>query len=108
MRPDDGVVHVHVRVSAPAWVPVDNVEVWIDDRVAQQFEISGPMMDGVRFERTLDVPVTRDALVLAWADARTPLPDVVPYPHAIGLGFTAPVYIDADGDGLIQLGPRPP
>ena len=107
VRPDRGMVHVHVRVSAPAWVPVENIEVWVDDRVVRQFAISAPATDGVRFEQTVDLPVTTDALVLVWADAQTPLPDVLPYPHAIGLGFTAPVYIDADGDGRIQVGPRP-
>lgn len=93
-----GTVRLHVRVSAPAWVPVEHVEVWRDDTVVQRLPVTAAT-DGVRFERDVDIPVRGDAVVTAWADAEAPLPDVLPYPRARALGFAGFVYVDADGDG---------
>lgn len=99
-------VHVHVRVSAPAWVPIDHVEMWRDDSVFERFAVDSPSADGVRFERNIDVPTEgKDHVLIAWADADRPLPDVVPYDHALSIGFTGPVYIDGDGDGGIKVPP---
>ncbi len=94
-------VRVKLRVSAAAWVPVEAVEVWVDDEVFVRIPVPGPAKDGVRFERELTIPLTRDAVVLAWADAETPLPPVLPYAKARAIGFTGLVYVDADGDGRV-------
>ncbi len=98
VHPRGGSVRVHVKVSAPAWVPVEHVEVWRDDTVWQRFRVGEPR-DGVRFETEVDVPFSTDGVVLAWADAETPLPDVLPYAQARAVGFTGIVLVDADGDG---------
>jgi len=98
-------VRVHVRVLAPAWVPVESIEVWLDDRVAQHFD-AGAARDGLRFERDLTLKVDTDAVILAWAEARTPLPDVMPSTDARAIGFSGLVYIDADGDGRVQVPAR--
>ena len=103
--PLHGTVRVHVRVSAPAWVPVDRVEVWHDDAIAFHASIAGPPHDGVRYETDVDLPFVTDGVLLAWADAQQPLPDVLPYDNARAVGFTGLVYVDADGDGRISLGP---
>src|SRR5262249_13616465 len=85
-KPAGDVVKAHVRVSAPAWVPVHVVEIWKDDAVAQTFTVEGPAKDGVRFERDVELPVGKaDTVFLAWAEGKTPLPDVVPYEHALGI-----------------------
>jgi hypothetical protein len=102
VRAKGGAVQVRVRVSAPAWVPVETVELWVDDTVARTFSVPGPPRDGVRFETTLAVPVARDIVLLAWAEAKTPLPPVLPYADARPIGFTGLVYIDADGDGVVR------
>jgi hypothetical protein len=99
-------VHVKVRVSAPAWVPVERVEVWRDDTVAHTFVVDGPPRDGVRFEGEVDVPLDgADRTLLAWAEADAPLPDVVPYEHALSIGFTGLVYVDVNRDGTPLVPP---
>jgi hypothetical protein len=100
-------VKVHVKVSAPSWVPVERLEIWRDDVVAVSAEVGAPR-SGVRYEGDFDVPIDHDATLLAWAEAKTPLPDVLPYPDARAIGFTALSYVDADGDGKITLAPRAP
>jgi hypothetical protein len=108
VRPVDGEVLVRIRVSAPAWISVDRVELWIDDAPAQTFMVPGPPVDGVRFEREVRVAVRRDAVLLAWAEGRTPLPDVLPTARAMPVGFTTPIYVDADGDGRVVIPPSAP
>ena len=100
-----GHVRAHVRVSAAAWVPVDEVEVWRDDEVVAHFAVPGGAFDGVRFERDVDIAVKADAVVLAWAQASTPLPDVMPLANARAIGFTSLVRVDADGDGKVKVPP---
>ncbi|MFO0662357.1 MAG: CehA/McbA family metallohydrolase [Polyangiaceae bacterium] len=102
----DGKVTLHVRVSAPGWVPVENASVWIDDKAVQTFSFLNDGKDGVRFEKDIELVLRRDAVLWAWASADTPLPDVLPQVHAKPIGFTGLFYVDADGDGKVTLGPR--
>lgn len=99
-------VRVHVRVSAPAWVPVDRVELWRDETVFERVAITSGRIDGVRWEGDFTVPLDRDASILAWAESDTPLPEVLPYRDARPIGFTSPVWVDADGDGAFRLARR--
>jgi hypothetical protein len=96
-------VHVHVKVSAPAWVPVERVEIWHDDVVAFQTDITAPPTDGVRYEGDVPLAFPVDGTVLAWATAISPLPDVLPYANARATGFTGLVYVDANGDGKVDV-----
>ena len=110
VRPSaDGTVTVRVRVSAPAWVPVEHVEVWRDDTVFERLPVTAAASDGIRFKHVAKVPVgNADAVILAWADAETPLPDVVPYEHPLSIGFTGLVYVDGNGDGAVVVPPASP
>lgn len=99
-------VTARVRVFASAWVAVDRVELWRDDATVQTLPITAAPTDGLRWEGTVDIPITQDAAVLAWVMGDAPLPDVLPLRAARALGFTTPVWVDADGDGRVRLPPR--
>lgn len=103
----DGILVVRITVIAPAWVPVEHVELWRDDVVAQRWNVTAPPTDGVRFETRAVLRLNHDAVVTAWADAEAPLPDVLPYPNARAIGFTSLRYVDQDGDGRVTIAPRP-
>lgn len=94
---------VHVRVSAPSWIPVDHVEIWKDDAIAIRLDVPGPAKDGVRFERDIEVDVSDDAVLLVWADADNALPDGLPLGRSRPIGFTSLFYVDADGDGAVKV-----
>lgn len=103
-------VRARVRVKAARWVPVDRVELWVDDRVALQAPVpplaeGAPLAPGgVRFDQTFELTLDRDSLVLAWASAEQPLPHVLPpYPNARAIGFTSPVWVDATGDAQVVV-----
>lgn len=102
VHPTAGKVSVTVRVTAPAWIPVDDIELWADDEVVWRGAAAAPK-DGVRFEQTITVPVERDVVMLAWSRGKTFLPDVLPYERAESIAFTGLLYVDADGDGDVQL-----
>lgn len=104
VQPKNGQVEITIRVTAPAWVPVDEIELWVDADVERRFE-AAEAKDGVRFEKTFTLPIDHDVTLLAWSKGKTPLPDVLPYDRAESIGFTGLVYIDADGDGHITLAP---
>ncbi|HVU03465.1 MAG TPA: CehA/McbA family metallohydrolase [Polyangiaceae bacterium] len=104
----EGVLHVHVRVTAPAWVPVERFLLLRDDVPVEKEHVPGPPTDGVRFERTFEVRTEgHDSVIVAWAEASTRLPDVVPYENPLSIGFTGPVYVDGDGDGRLLVPPAP-
>ncbi len=101
-------MRLHVRVLAPAWVPVESVEIWVDDVIVKTFAVTGGARagDNVRFEKDLDLPVDRDRTVTVWVDAKRPLPRVVHETDARAIAFTSPFYVDADGDGQVRVAPR--
>jgi hypothetical protein len=110
VRPDaSGNVLVKVRVVAPDWVPVEFVEVWVDDTVKERVPVrplAAPAASkGLRFEREFRIPLRGDHVILAWAEATRPLEDVLPNADARAIGFTGLVYVDGDGDGKVTVPP---
>ncbi len=101
-----GKVTIKLKVSAPAWIATDKVEIWRNDAVARTIPIRGPARDGVRLEQeiTLELP-RKDQTLLVWVESATPIPDVLAVPNGLPIAFTGLTYIDADGDGKITLGP---
>lgn len=99
-------VTAQVRVFAPAWVAVDRVALWRDDTTVQTIPVTAMPTDGLRWEGTVHIPIAHDAAVLAWVAGDAPLPDVLPLRSARALGFTSPVWVDADADGRVRLAPR--
>lgn len=104
VQPKGGQVQITIRITAPAWISVDDVELWVDADVERRFS-AGEAKDGVRFEKSFSLPIDHDVTLLAWSKGNTPLPDVLPYDRAEAIGFTGLVYVDADGDGKITLAP---
>jgi hypothetical protein len=101
-----GKVTLKIKVSAPAWIATDKVEIWRNDAVARTIPIPGPAKDGVRLEQEIALDLSRkDQTILVWVESATPIPDVLAVPNGLPIAFTGLTYIDADGDGKITLGP---
>jgi hypothetical protein len=107
-------VDVWVRVSAPSWIPVETVEVLVNDKTQQVFSIdarqtkpgeraSADAKAGVRFERRFKLSVQEDSAISVWVSSKQELPSVLAHRGATPLGFTGFVYLDADGDGKVTL-----
>jgi hypothetical protein len=101
-------VRVHVKVQAPAWIPVDHVELHVDDDLARAFKVEGPAKDGVRFEGDADVAIDRDVVLYAWVDADKPLETPLARAGTRAIAITGLFYVDADGDGAVTLRKKSP
>lgn len=101
-------LHVHVRVLAPAWIPVARVELHVDDDVAKTIPVRGPAKDGVRVDEDIELEVDHDAVLYAWTDSDIPLDAVMGRKGVRPIGMTGLVWIDADGDGRATVTPRKP
>ncbi len=99
-------LRVHVRVLAPAWIPVSRVELHVDDEVAKTIMITGPAKDGVRFDADVALDVDHDAVLFTWVDADVALDAVMGRKGVRPIGMTGLVWVDADGDGAVHVGPR--
>lgn len=94
-----GRVTISVRVFAPAWVPVESVEILVDGKAARTLPVQGKPKDGKRFEATIPLSLDHDATVGVWVEAKAPLPRVLHEKDARAIAFTTPFFVDVDGDG---------
>lgn len=99
----EGKVELCVRALAPSWVKVERVTIYGNGRVVWQDTLenySGPL----RYEKKVTMPVSIDTWYVAKAEGsqgmgpctpRTLLGPVTP------VGFTNPIWVDADGGGFV-------
>jgi hypothetical protein len=121
-----GGVVVAARVQAAAWVPVDTLDLYADGVLVHSealdlVEVAGAE-GGVRFEATVELPMDSkaDGWVAAVVHGSGSLFPYIPFHRtdpelltaerlaerdveapATPFGFANPVYLDADGDGVI-------
>jgi hypothetical protein len=97
-----GKVTVDLWADAPAWVDLTRVLLY---QIGQQVaELPIPTRNHPALRTSVDVPVSEDGWLLAIAAGDTPLdPDIVGRmaAMAVPIGFTNPVWLDADGDGKV-------
>jgi hypothetical protein len=114
-----GRVRVEIAVAAAPWVPVDEVRLLVDGRVARRFR-DVAAAGAVRFEGEVELALARDAFLTLeagapldadaerWGRERGGL-----YARTVAPGFVSqlvanPIWIDVDGDGRSARPPAPP
>jgi hypothetical protein len=92
-RAREAVVAVQLQVSAPAWVALDELQLYLDGKAwGRALPIAG-RVDGVRLERTLELPVARSGIVCAVL--RGPRGGLAPVaPEARPLAVANPVRVE--------------
>lgn len=102
----NGSLPLRVRVQAPSWVPVGQLEVVVNGEVVAT-HTPGDGSTVVRFDETIDIETPAD--VDSWIVARVAgAGDLAPVaPGARAFGFTNALFIDADGNGTFD-GRLPP
>ncbi|HEX6131909.1 MAG TPA: CehA/McbA family metallohydrolase, partial [Actinomycetota bacterium] len=116
-----GKVRLSIRVTAPAWIPVDEVRIVVSGEVAERFDATTrPRVKGmpkkvtssgktVRFRAKRTLRLERDAFVVVEAGIPLPGPgDPVPtspepmnaiVAGAVPFAITNPIFVDVGADG---------
>lgn len=108
VRPEGGEVALAVKVQAAPWIDADRVVVVASGETVFQEDLPQPekapgvslppVRPVVRFEKTLRFKPAEDTWYMVYAVGDTP-----PYPMlpkvTFPLGFTNPIWVDADADG---------
>ncbi len=100
VSPREGKVDFHIRVQAPHWIACDTVQLVGNGAVLETFVVA-PQDSAVRFQRTLTVAPQVDTwyvVIASGKQAMSPLMHDAPVPIT-PLGFTNPIWVDADNDG---------
>ena len=117
----NGKVKVKIRVTSPAWIPVDEVRLLVNGQVHETFDATSkpkvkPIPSNVessgktmRFKATRKVTLAQDGYLIVEAGIRLPAagepapasPEVMNaiLPGAVPFAFTNPVFVDVGGDG---------
>ncbi len=114
-----GRVRVEISVAAAPWVPLQELRLLVDGRVARRFRVEAEGAPRpLRFEREVELSLVRDAFLTLEAGA--PLVEAAaeqarenggPYARAVAPGFVPqlvanPIWIDVDGDGRVTPSAR--
>jgi hypothetical protein len=107
-----GEVLVDVVVRAPAYIDVEELQVFVGRTLVTTLPIrhAAPVMQSgtvaageappiVRYQGQLRVPVERDAPLVVRVRSDTPMDDFLGRRAVIPMAFTNPIFVDADGDG---------
>jgi len=104
----NGHVELSVRVTAPAWMPVEELEIFVGrERVIQRTirgasngKSNGKVGRVVppRFEERFDLAIGKDDFVVVRVKSQTPIDAFFGRQGVIPMAFTNPIFVDADGD----------
>jgi hypothetical protein len=113
-----GEVLVDVVVRAPAYIDVEELQVFVGRTLVTTLPIrhAAPVMQPgtvaageappiVRYQGQLRVPVDRDAPLVVRVRSDTPMDDFLGRRAVIPMAFTNPIFVDADGDGCCAGSP---
>jgi hypothetical protein len=101
VAPDaDGTVEVAMHVQAADWVPVAAVRVIVNGE-----EVAREPISDLPGNVSIRVAVSSDSFIVGYVEGDAPLGEPaggrsVPF---ASFAFTNPVFVDADGDGMLAL-----
>lgn len=104
--PGADALELSIRVWAPSWMPVDEVRLWANGAVIERWDATTQPGVGQRpprpiwFEHRVRVEARGDRWFAVEAAGATDLAPV--NPGATPWALTAPIFVDADGDGAVS------
>jgi len=118
---ENGEVLVDIEVRAPAYIDVEELQVFVGRTLVTTVPIrhAAPVIQPgpaaaleappvVRYRGQLRVPVERDAPLVVRVTSDTPMDDFFGRRAVVPMAFTNPIFVDADGDGLLRWFPASP
>ncbi len=102
-RDAGATVTLSIEAQAPAFVPLDRVEVYANHVMVAARDVTEPERAGARRQRwEIPLQLSRDAWVIVRTRAEQPVPHDPGGDHARplpSLAFTNPIFVDVDRDG---------
>jgi hypothetical protein len=90
-----GTLPLDVTVRSASFVDVTQVDVVLSGEIVEAIDLRGAARPGgVRWARTIDVPVTRDAWIVVVVRGQRPMDEVLPGLHVLPFAFTNPIWVD--------------
>lgn len=99
VRAENGVLAFELEARAPPWMSVDHADLYLNGALALRVDRLGRRFSG-------HLPVKRDSFLVAVVRGGTSLDKVLPGTRVVPVAFTNPIFVDADGDGRVQLESR--
>jgi hypothetical protein len=102
-----GRVALQVSIRAPDWVDVRSIEVYVNGVLSVTHSVP-PGDDPLRAQWETDLELANDSFVVVVAKGDNAMRDTLPGKWIRPFGFTNPVYVDANRDGVFRsIGPSP-
>lgn len=103
-----GRVTLQVSVRAPDWVDVRNIDVYANGVLAVTHTLPFASTDPLRAQWETDLEFENDTFLVVAAHGELPMLDTLPGKWIRPFGFTNPIYVDANRDGVFHpAGPTP-
>jgi hypothetical protein len=99
-----GSVEVVVVIAAAPWVQVRRLRVWAASTPGEPVEVPlPPAGESLAFEHRVTVQMAQDGFVLVTVEGDVAAREVLPQFGVGPRAFTNPVWVDADGDGVVTV-----
>ncbi len=101
---EGGSVEVAVSIVAAPWVQVRRLRLWTGATPAEPIDVPlPPAGESLAFEHRATVPLAEDGFVLATVEGDVAAREVLPQFGVGPRAFTNPVWVDANGDGVVTI-----
>lgn len=95
-------ITLQVSVRAPEWVSVKRIEVFANGAVVAKRELSGTTGRPTRVDWQVDFDNRGDTWFVVVARGDEPMTAAFPKRRVLPFGFTNPIFVDADEDGVFR------
>ena len=90
---------VRVKVQAPTWMPVDEIQIWRNQEEIISESLGSPnaVNNVIRLDQTYEIEVTKDSFFVVVVKGNS-----IPYPHLKNqiISFAGPLFLNMDGDEI--------
>lgn len=101
---EGGTVEVAVAIVAAPWVQVRRLRIWPGATPRDPVDVPlPPAGSSLAFEHRATLPLAEDGFVLVTVEGDVAAREVLPQFGVGPRAFTNPVWIDADGDGVVTI-----
>lgn len=90
-----GTLPLAVTVRSASFIDVSGIDIVLSGETIDSLDLrDSTRRGGVRWTRTIDVPITRDGWIAVVVHGERPMDEVLPGLHVLPFAFTNPIWVD--------------